>query len=41
MFTDDDVAALRLNPGYKKLMNRDAEAERDVPYAERALQVGD
>jgi RNA polymerase sigma-54 factor len=29
MFNDDDVPQLRLNPGYKKLMNRD-EAERDV-----------
>ena len=29
MFNDDDVPQLRLNPGYKKLMQRDA-AERDV-----------
>ena len=29
LFNDDDVPQLRLNPGYKKLMNRD-EAERDV-----------
>jgi len=29
MFNDDDVPQLRLNPGYKKLMHRDA-AERDV-----------
>ncbi len=29
LFNDDDVPQLRLNPGYKKLMHRDA-AERDV-----------
>ena len=29
LFNDDDVPQLRLNPGYKKLMQRDA-AERDV-----------